>query len=248
MLEVFIKNIPDYLKKSDHYKNLKKKSNKKIAVPHMKNDDVVNSLEDLENYLKTADFWLLDIEKYISKSALKYIHNNLHESLPIMLNINYFKHLFEYFDFDLNFDFSKLRENETITVNYKNNWEIEIEAIGIFEDDESNDFFKDIYKKIEKDEIFEETFVSNHENSSHEIYVRKIIFSYDNKIFSLKKVVSSGKSFKDQSPETVEFILKIPVNLLNKKKLIKNLKNAYHDYNKVYEMFVQEMEDENNYE
>lgn len=42
------------------------------------------NIKDLKSYLKTSQFWLYDLKKYISDEAIDFIGNNYNESIGLL--------------------------------------------------------------------------------------------------------------------------------------------------------------------
>ena len=88
-MEVELKKVPKYLKKSGLYKEFDE-SNGIILVKserHMKlNPHKFENVSDFESYVMTADFWIYDLYKYISDEAVSFIKKYKNDCLSILYN------------------------------------------------------------------------------------------------------------------------------------------------------------------
>ena len=237
MLKVSVKKVPEYLKNSDYYSTLDLEDTLKFKVPYMKNDDSVNSLEDLDNYLKTAEYWMLNLEIYMPKHIKKFINKNLSETIPIILKYKTFENMKNIFYYYLDLDFENLENDGTIKVQYGNNWNFVINSTLLFQNDKNNNFFKKVYEKIENNEIFEEKFESIIESDYPQLKFKHYKISYDNDTLSFLITSSFGKTLQKQSKEKIESSYNIQINFLNKKKIIKSFKKAHDTFNEICEKY-----------
>lgn len=81
------KEFPTWLKKGALFNSFSKDSEIPL-INIFKEDEIVNSENDLINYLKTADYWGINLLNDISESAENYISENLEISLDILMDLH----------------------------------------------------------------------------------------------------------------------------------------------------------------
>uniref|UniRef100_A0A6C0ADH8 Uncharacterized protein n=1 Tax=viral metagenome TaxID=1070528 RepID=A0A6C0ADH8_9ZZZZ len=228
-------NVPDYLKSSDFYRNLESDDDFLIEdEKYMKMTDDINSLKDLKSYMKTADFWGLDLKENISKSAIDFINNNLDESIGILSKYNNSKKILQDVKNSeytieclfLNPENSGLFIEISCHFNHLTVWKINIPSDGVYS------LFKGLSNAIKNNKKYEyDIYIYSNMKGviGRKIYNYTQCFFENNEI-SFKYGISSGKIHNDEDEIIFNKELNIPINKFNIEKICKKLEI----YNKEY--------------
>uniref|UniRef100_A0A6C0ADB2 Uncharacterized protein n=1 Tax=viral metagenome TaxID=1070528 RepID=A0A6C0ADB2_9ZZZZ len=87
-MEINRKDVPKYLRKSEFYRSLDEDDDSPIFLKgkeYMKlSNNEFKNIKDLKSYLKTSQFWIYDLKKYISDEAIEFIRNNYDELICLL--------------------------------------------------------------------------------------------------------------------------------------------------------------------
>ena len=121
--KIKLKKVPDWLHISDLYIFQLESDEKYMFYDIIKDTDEINSLEDLNIYLLTCDYWGVNLLENISDSCIKYINKNREKSLEIMENNLKYKNIKNLYQ---EINSSNYTLDFKIPKNYKNKYQIRI--------------------------------------------------------------------------------------------------------------------------
>ena len=118
-MQINLKDVPLYLKKSKKYINAKEKGYKEVDYYYMKKDNNINNREDFIFFAKTCLSWNLNIEKVLSESLFNYMKYNYQFCIKTLTKID--KDFFdltiqnlEALDYEIKIDFEYIKKSKVL--------------------------------------------------------------------------------------------------------------------------------------
>lgn len=244
--------FPEWLKKGSLYKIFSEDSDIPFILI-LKENETVNNEVDFVNYLKTADYWGINLVEDISESAKKYILDNIKTSYEVLMDLHRLKNVKIFLDdfqkktsIDFSFEIVQrrrnsgrnfLERNEEISLSIFCNEELVLKKNICpdlrWEDDEEENpeiIFKDIDDRIESgnqiETIDDFTHIDEDNDETQKIY---IYYKVNKLVFEV--YVDTANSF------CISSTFSIPINQYNKKKLVDEIRKIKNWHKEIHEKY-----------